>query len=410
MRAPVNSTYVRKANRQKVLKQVYQRPGISRQDLAEEIGLTPPAISGIVKSWVSQMVIVEEGQGASGGGRRPVCLALRGDAAWALGAEISRKQIRFSVVNLNRKILEQYEWDLDMTDPEEGVANLATKVNELLEEERFANQLILGLGVATAGLYDVNSQCIRRSINLGAAWDQLDLMKLLQKYISLPIRIENNSNACALAEFFLIQEEKISELVWIHLGEGISAGLIQDGRWVRGRSNYSGEIGHITLHSKGRLCNCGNAGCIEAYWGWNGIKKSLEEAGYFENSAEAEKFTMKEWLDLVAQEDPLAVNIAREMGKDIGKIVAQVVNVLNPTRVFLGGPLRGTLEYYLDDLCRVVKEEAFPDIGKETKVTFSILAKYAGSLGACSLILQEALQEPQSEIFALLEGDDHHEI
>ncbi|MBP7249093.1 MAG: ROK family protein, partial [Negativicutes bacterium] len=116
------------------------------------------------------------------------------------------------------------------------------------------------------------------------------------------------------------------------------------------------------------------------------------------------------WLDLVAQEDPLAVNIAREMGKDIGKIVAQVVNVLNPTRVFLGGPLRGTLEYYLDDLCRVVKEEAFPDIGKETKVTFSILAKYAGSLGACSLILQEALQEPQSEIFALLEGDDHHEI
>ena len=64
MRAPVNSTYVRKANRQKVLKQVYQQPGISRQDLAEEIGLTPPAISGIVKSWVSQMVIVEEGQGA----------------------------------------------------------------------------------------------------------------------------------------------------------------------------------------------------------------------------------------------------------------------------------------------------------------------------------------------------------
>lgn len=74
MRAPVNSTYVRKANRQKVLKQVYQRPGISRQDLAEEIGLTPPAISGIVKSWVGQMVIVEEGQGASGGGRRPVLL------------------------------------------------------------------------------------------------------------------------------------------------------------------------------------------------------------------------------------------------------------------------------------------------------------------------------------------------
>ena len=410
MRAPVNSTYVRKANRQKVLKQVYQRPGISRQDLAEEIGLTPPAISGIVKSWVGQMVIVEEGQGASGGGRRPVCLALRGDAAWALGAEISRKQVRFSVVNLSRKILEQHEWDLDMTDPEEGVANLAGKVNELLAEKRFADQLILGLGVAAAGLYDVNSQCIRRSVNLGPACDQLDLLSLLKRHISLPIRIENNSNACALAEFFLIQEEKISELVWIHLGEGISAGLIQDGRWVRGRSNYSGEIGHITLHAKGRLCNCGNEGCIEAYWGWNGIKKTLEEEGYFQSPGEIEKFTMKDWLDLVAQEDPLAVRIAKEMGKDIGKIVAQVVNVLNPTRVFLGGPLRGPLEYYLDNLFQVMKEESFTDIGKETKVTFSILAKYAGSLGACSLILQEALQEPQSEIFALLEGDDSYEV
>lgn len=95
--------------------------------------------------------------------------------------------------------------------------------------------------------------------------------------------------------------------------------LIQDGRWVRGRSNYSGEIGHITLHAKGRLCNCGNEGCIEAYWGWNGIKRPWKKRAILKALEEIEKFTMKDWLDLVAHEDPLAVRIAKEMGKGYWK-------------------------------------------------------------------------------------------
>ena len=406
MASPVNSTYVRKTNRQRVLQKIRSNAGISRQDLAEEIGLTPPAISGIVREWINKNVIIEEGRGESGGGRRPVRLVVNGGAALVLGAEFSRHQVRVSVTDMMGNIIEQQEWALDMTDPNEGICQFSEKIKALLEEPKYKDQVILGLGVATAGLYNCHTQKIQRSVNLGKGWDNFNILKLLESQISLPVRVENNAKACALAEYWVVQEEKIDDLVWIHLGEGISAGVIQKGDWLRGRSNYSGEIGHISLHFQGELCNCGNYGCLEAYWGWQGLKKRLAKDDFFEKmNLDAEKFKMKDWVQLVEARDPYAVQLSEEMGRDIGKIVSQIINLLNPSRIFLGGPMAQSMAYSLGSLVRIVKQEAFPEVAGEAQISVSKMGNYAASLGGCSLILQEFFLKSNSDIFNILEGE-----
>lgn len=406
MASPINSTYVRKTNRQRVLQQIRNSEGISRQDLAERIGLTPPAITGIVRDWLQKKVVKEEGRGASGGGRRPVRLVLNRKAALAIGAEFSRQQVRISVTDLLGKVVEQQEWNLDMSDPKAGVLQFAKELKSFLDTPKYKKQKMLGIGIATSGLYNYQSHKIQRSVNLGKAWDNFNIEEALGKEISLPIRVENNSNACALAEYWLIQEEKIEDLVWVHIGEGISAGLIQKGQWVRGRSNYSGEIGHISLHPGGELCNCGNHGCLEAYWGWQGIKNRLTKDRFFtKKKIAAEDFRMKHWIQLVQEKDPEGLALAEEMGKDIGKIVSQVINLLNPAQIFLGGPLAQTLSDSFPSLLQTVKEQSFPEVAREARISFSQMAGFGGSLGGCALILQETFQKPNSEIFEMLEGE-----
>lgn len=406
MSSPINSTYVRKINRQKVLEQIRRSSGISRQDLAERIGLTPPAISGIVKDWLLKDVVRERGQGVSVGGRRPVRLILNSEIALVIGAELTRKKVRVSVADLVGNVIEQHEWELDMREPEQGCRQFSDKINELLEKPPFKRRIILGLGIAMAGLYNHKLQRIHRSVNLGAGWNNFNIIKYLQKKIPLPIRVENNSNACALAEYWLIQKERVGDLVWVNLGEGISAGLIQNGRWIRGGSNYSGEIGHVCIHPEGELCNCGNRGCLEAYWGWLGIKNRLMRTDFFqEKGIDPEAFDVQDWLKLIHEKDDSAQDILEQMGRDLGRVLSQVINILNPSRVFLGGPLAQTLPDSLQPLQEVIAKEAFPEVAGETKLFVSEMTKFAGSLGGCSLILQEVFQESESEIFSILEGE-----
>jgi len=406
MASPVNSTYVRKTNRQKVLKQIRSSAGISRQELAERIGLTPPAISGIVRDWLTKKVLKEEGYAESGGGRRPVRLVLDGNAALVIGAELSRQQIRISITDLKGEILSQQEWNLDMSDPYVGIHEFGKKLNDFLRNSQFSNHLILGLGVAAGGLYDYQNRRIQRSVNLGKMWDNLEIVRLLEAEFSLPIRVENNAKACALAEYWLMQKEEIADLAWIHLGEGISAGLIQKGEWVRGRSNYSGELGHISLVSDGELCNCGNQGCLEAYWGWKGIKNRLHKEGFFEKSkVNMQAFRMKDWQKFLETESDLGRQMSGEMSRDVGKVASQLINLLNPSHIFLGGPTVQTLRNSLGSLLEVVQKEAFPEVARETAISISQMTSYAGSLGGCALILREVFQNPESEIFGLLEGE-----
>ena len=295
---------------------------------------------------------------------------------------------------------------MDMTDPEEGIQKFSKKVNSLLSELKLKNQVILGLGVATSGLYDYHLEKIQRSVNLGKGWNHFNIVKSLEAKIDLPIRVENNAKACALAEYWLIQEEKIGDLVWIHLGEGISAGVIQKGELLRGRSNYSGEIGHISLEPQGELCNCGNQGCLEAYWGWQGIKKRLVKDGFFEKAKlDPDKFQMKDWAALVEQRDPYVTQLVEEMGKGIGKVSAQIINLLNPSRIFFGGPMAQAMGHSLGTLIDIIKKEAFPEVAGEAQISLSKMGSYAASLGGCSLILQEVFQKPNSDIFEILEGE-----
>ncbi|MFY9472167.1 MAG: ROK family transcriptional regulator, partial [Tepidanaerobacteraceae bacterium] len=263
MRVPGNSKYVKKINRMAVINAIKAHEPISRQQLAEVTGLTAPAITGIIRELLDMGIVIEVGLDKSTGGRRPINLCINPDAGYVFGVEVTRFESFVGTCDLKNDPTDFRTLKIDMTEPKEGIKELAAAIKRFMNEERYKKKTFLGVGVAFPGLLNVPEGIVKRSINLGHNWDTFPVKRALEEELGMHVFIENNSKASALAERWFGGGTGCKDLVYVNLGEGISAGVIINDRILQGVHGHAGEIGHMSIQEAGPLCNCGNRGCLE---------------------------------------------------------------------------------------------------------------------------------------------------
>ncbi len=253
---------IRDINRQIVLNYVREREPISRAEIARETDLQRSTISAIVEALKTEGLVEEIGEGQSTGGRRPTMLRLRTKGAIAIGVAITPTRTTVATSDLAGRVVEQKEF---LTDPDSD-ETLDQIIGLVQEFTRRNNGSIEAVGVSLPGLVDPST---------GNAvyvpyfkWRDIPVAQTISVAVGLPVVIDNDANAVALAELWFGRPEvsDARDFILVLVAEGVGTGIIFNGQVYRGQRGAAGEFGHMVIGTNAPVpCSCGNHDCWEAF-------------------------------------------------------------------------------------------------------------------------------------------------
>lgn len=244
-----------------------------------------------------------------------------------------------------------------------------------------------GLGIDTPGWVDSGAGVVPAAPQL-IGWRNVPIVQMLEDRLRIPVRLENDANAAALGENVFGAGRGARHMVYITVSTGIGAGIIADGRLYGGAKGSAGEIGHTIVDPAGPMCGCGNRGCLESLSSGTAIaRRGVEAAASGESAPLAEYKERNERLNaaMVAEAaragDSASKAIYEEAGRYLGIALANVVNLLSPEAIVLGGGVMEARELFLPTAERVMRELALDEPLKYVRLAMAELGDKAGPLG-----------------------------
>src|SRR5580700_8905059 len=331
-RAVASSETAREINRDIVLHAIHMHQPVSRADLARLTGLQPSTVSVIIGQLIDEGWVLPGTLGRLPRGRRPTFVTLN-DQHVTLAIDLRPEKANLAVVDINGKILGRESVTCELRDgsPSEARAAIAriAQVAQSLQAA-YPDRVFQGLGVSVSGRVEQKTHRLLFSPN--APWSQIDLYAELQKVLETPIEMENAANACLSAERWFGNFGDASNMIAISVSEGIGAGMLVDGRVVRGRDDMAGEFGHMPLEETGPVCGCGSVGCWETY--------ASNRAGlryYRELAPESTLATFQELLELALKGDIRALRSIDKMMTYLARGLAMLAAGLAPEVIIIVG-------------------------------------------------------------------------
>ena len=356
---------------------------VTRAELGTLAGLSRTTVSGLLGDLRRGGLLADAGTIDRRTAGRPAARVLLEPAAGlAVGVDIGRRHLRVVVADLGHRVLAE-QVDRVRTDdrPDETLTAVGDAVDALLAGLPAGRQDVLGVGLGIPAPLDAAGTVGSSSILPG--WLGRVPGRELAERLGVPVRVDNDANLGALAEAVWGAGRGCLEMVYLKAATGIGAGIVHEGRILRGASNTAGELGHTTVVNGGELCRCGNRGCLEMYVGGPALVERLAHVGTVVTGVP----------DLVARAragDPSCRRVLSDVGDQAGQAVANVVNLLNPALVVLGGELGLAGEMVLETLRARVLRSSVPSAAAAVAVVSGVLGDRAEALGAVLLVLREA--------------------
>jgi len=261
---PRNAEYTKEFNRKLFIRLLRQQP-LSRAEIARRTGLTRAAASLIVDDLLSEHILRELSPTISGRGRAPTPLAVCGNAYYAAGVYLNRTGCRAGISDLSGNLISESAVYLQENDGgTSGVSLLAQTLKALITKAKLPAGKLLGVGISAPGPLDTEEGRILNPPGF-ALWQQSAIAPLLQKYLQLPVYLENNASSLAIYNYEKRAQDGMEDFLLLLVDSGVGSGVISGGKLLKSASNYTCELGHVSIHYKGRRCPCGNIGCLETY-------------------------------------------------------------------------------------------------------------------------------------------------
>jgi glucokinase len=222
-------------------------------------------------------------------------------------------------------------------------------------------------------------------------WNNLPLKEVLEKALNVPVFIENDANAAALGERWLGAGRDINSMILLTLGTGVGGGIVLNKQIWQGADGMAGEIGHMTLIPDGRLCGCGNTGCLEMYASARGIVQSYREAVNSSGIAMVAELSSEQIYQAARDGETVACKVMKDMGRMLGIGIANLINIFNPQMIVLGGGVKDAWQLFINATQEEVMRRAFKVPAERTKIVPSLLGDDAGMVGAAAVALQKII-------------------
>ena len=346
---------------------------VSRTDLARRTGLSLPTVSEIVADLIARGVVEERETAVSGGGRKPVLLALKADAGFVIGIKVTETQVIAVRTDLNAGIVDRAVAAV----PADDVRTVVRVIAQVVRKLRPKDGPLYGVGVGLAGVIDRASGVVRHATY--ADWRDVDLAGLLEKRLGLPVVVDNDVNTLVANEQWFGAGRGVADLAVVSIGRGIGLGMVLDGRLYRGAAGGAGEFGHLKV-ADGPDCACGGRGCLEAVIGGPAI---LIRTG---------RATLEDAAAVARGGDPAARAVFDEVGRILGTAVGNLVNLLNPKLIVLAGEGTRAGELILPGFDDALRTAVFDGLQRELEIVVDDWDDEAWARGAAGLFLGELFQ------------------
>lgn len=367
---------------------------ISRAELARRSSLSRSTVSAIVNDLLSTGLVEEARAGVSSGGRRPIMLEFQDQSSFIVGIELGATHVSCVLTDLRCNIRASWSAPAPVrNEPRVALEKVGMAVRAVLEEGDVKLPQVLGIGVAVPS--PVNKQRPGEMLPLVLPkWEGYNIAAHLEQNFNRPVFVDNDANLGALAELWWGAGSSSRDLAFIKVATGIGAGLIIDGRIFRGSSGIAGEIGHTSIDPNGPRCICGLNGCLSTFIGSPALLERAEAELRAAGSKRPPPASVEELVSAALDGDPSAVELIRYAGHKLGIGIANLLNLLNPRTVVLGGGIARAGDLLLDSVCETIHGLSLPASISNAEIKTTGHQEWGISLGAATLALEAALEKP----------------
>jgi len=375
--------WLRGRNRERVLGALRERGRVSQADIARITGLSRTTVHTLVSELKDSGVLreVEAGVPDFRGGRPSVLLMLRESSLAVVGIDFGHSHVGVAVADIGHNVLAERRCDLDVSHDARAALDAAARmVDEVLTEARVERKSVIGAGIGIPGPID-RARGTAGSATILPGWIGVRIGEEMHDRLGMPVEIENDANLGALAELTWGAGRECSNFVYVKVSTGIGAGLVIDGRVLRGATGTAGEIGHTTLDESGALCYCGNRGCLETVASGPAIIQLV-------GPLNGEVPTLARIVELAVAGELRCHRAISDAGHEIGIAIAGLCNLINPERVIVGGLVSRSGEVLLQPMRESIRRHALLAVAETLDVRPAVFVERAELLGSLALALQ----------------------
>lgn len=402
-RSSADQAFVRELNLSLVLRYLLNEAPVSRAQIAQATGLNKSTVSSLVEDLIARRLVHEIGMNSIGTGRPSTLMEINPLAGSVIGVELGVDFLAVVLTDFTGKILWQHITAADPSDPVEKIlARTLTLAQQAIDFCQAQALEPLGLGISTPGTVDIAQGVLVFAPNLD--WRNVPIQQFFEQHTGLDVYVENDANAAAVAEHLFGAARQCQDFIFVYAGVGIGGGLFLNGKLYRGNNGYAGEIGHapIRIEPFQALCHCGSYGCWETYANQASILQRVQDRLDRRQdsiltrmiAAQNTSLSISILKDAADAGDPDVLGSLAEAGEAMGQGFAILVNILNPEKIILGGPLSVFGDYLLPSIVATAAKHALPEIKPTVEITVSSFKSDASLVGAVSVVVDDILSNP----------------
>ena len=377
-----NQHVVKQENKSLVMEILINSSPISRAEIATLTGLNKGTVSSLVAEILEEQLIYESGQGESSGGRRPVMLIFNQQAGYSIGIDIGVNYLLGILTDLQGNICHETTVKFSDLTYDEMEAKLFKTIEDLIALAPPCPYGIIGIGIGVPGAVSHNGE-ILLAPNLG--WSNVHLKEVIEDKYEVPVIIENEANAGAYGEKRFGVGKDFDNIIYISIGMGIGVGLILNDALYKGKSGFSGELGHMTIEVNGMTCSCGSEGCWELYASEKSLLTNAEKLGIKPENDEG--LSLEYLLALAENGHQQTIELFGQIGDYLGVGVKNIMNIFNPEQVIIGNRIASAEKWLREPLNKQIDQTIW---FKEDPVQINFLgsATHSTALGVAAFSIE----------------------
>jgi len=380
----------RKKYRQKlrIIKHLFLNGDTSNAGICSRFSLSLPTSMGLINQLLSEGIISKKGQGKSEGGRKPDLYGLVNDSFFVLSIHIGRYGLKLALIDNNHRLVAENSLILDISKASDIVDILHENSLELFKNAHIDLKQIMGVGISMPGLVSTHEG--KNFTYYLQEQEPESLREKLARKFDKSVVILNDAKSACLAEYRFGQAKDKKNALVISMDWGIGLGIIMGGKMQDGASGFSGEFGHIPFFDEGLLCHCGKRGCLETEASGLALVRKTKEGLQNGQISTLSDLSQKDFdkmdptmvIDAANKGDQFAINMLSQLGIDLGKGIAVLIQLFNPEIIVLEGKIAEAKQFITTPIQQSMNTYCMMQLKEKTTIALSELGSNSNLYGA----------------------------
>lgn len=380
----------------KLIRHLYIRKEESTFDISNELAISMPTATSLIGALADDGLVEKRGRGKSLGGRKPDLYGLQNNSFFVLAVHIERAQTRVGLYDNNNRCISGIQaFSVPLSKDRTALRQIIQAMQKTIRSAGIPDEKLIGIGLSMPGLVSAEEG---RNFTFLIGEDTGTIREVLEKKFRKPVFIHNDVKSTCFAELRFGKAREQKHALLLSMDWGIGLGIIMDGKLQTGASGFAGEFGHIPLVEEGIFCACGKRGCLETVASGVALSRMIKEGiAYGEHSLIDLKRKDGEIdpqivIDAANRGDQFAINSLSSVGASLGKGIAILMQLFNPSLIILGGKMAEARQFITVPIQQSINIFCSAPLRERTAIVLSELGPDASLLGSVASVVENVLE------------------